>query len=56
MIAYFDASALAKRYVEEEHRSRVLDWIRRTTPVTCRLSLVEITSAMDGEGRITLWD
>ncbi len=46
MIVYFDASALAKRYVEEEHSSEVLRWLERSTPVVCRLSEVEIAAAL----------
>ncbi len=46
MIAYFDASALAKRYVEEEHSSQVLRWLEETTSAVCRLSEVEIASAL----------
>ena len=46
MITYFDASALAKRYVEEEHSPEVLRWLEESTPVVCRLSEVEIASAL----------
>ena len=46
MIVYFDASALAKRYVEEEHTPEVLRWLEQSTPVVCRLSEVEIASAL----------
>ena len=46
MIAYFDASALVKRYVEEEHSPEVLRWLEESTPAVCRLSEVEIVSAL----------
>ncbi len=46
MIAFFDASALAKRYVEEEHSSEVLRWLEEATPAVCRLSEVEIASVL----------
>ncbi len=46
MIAYFDASALAKRYVEETDSARVLRWLERSTSAACRLSEVEIASAL----------
>ena len=46
MIVYFDASALAKRYVEEEHSTEVLRWLEESTPAVCRLSEVEIASAL----------
>ena len=59
MIIYFDASALAKRYVEEEHSSEVLRWLEESKPVVCRLSEVEIASALSRrcrQGLISLAD
>lgn len=46
MITYFDASALAKRYVEEEQSSEVVSWLEESTPAICRISEVEIASAL----------
>lgn len=46
MIAFFDASALAKRYVAEKHSTEVQRWLEESTPAVCRLSEVEITSAL----------
>ena len=46
MIAYFDSSALVKRYVRESHSERVLAWLEETTPATSRYSSVEIASAL----------
>lgn len=45
MIVFFDASALVKRYVEEEGSSRVRRLFRETVAVS-RLSAVEIASAL----------
>jgi predicted nucleic acid-binding protein len=59
VIVYFDASALAKRYVEEEHSSEVQRWLDESTPAVCRLSEVEIASALSRrcrEGLISLAD
>lgn len=46
MIRYFDASALAKRYVEEADSEQVRRFLSQGIPATCRLSEVEITSAL----------
>ena len=46
MIAYFDSSALVKRYVLESHSDRVLVLLKETTPATSRFSSVEIASAL----------
>ena len=59
MIVFFDASALAKRYVEEEHSSEVLRWLEESTAAVCRLSEVEIASALSRrcrEGLVSLAD
>ena len=46
MIRYFDASALVKRYVEEDHSREVARLLSASTAVTCRLSESEIASAL----------
>ena len=46
MIRYFDASALAKRYVAEPGSEDVGQLLADGIPVTCRLSEVEIASAL----------
>ncbi len=46
MITFFDASALAKRYVEEDHTAEVLRRLEESTSVVCRLTEVEIASAL----------
>jgi hypothetical protein len=46
LITYFDASALAKRYVEEEHSLEVARLLAESSPATCRFSEVEIASAL----------
>ena len=46
MIAYFDSSALVKRYVRESHSDRVLALLDETIPATSRFSAVEIASAL----------
>lgn len=53
---YFDASALAKRYVREKGSVKVRRLLLSDVPATCRLSSVEITSALvrrSREGRIS---
>ena len=55
MIAYFDSSALVKRYVGEFGSRRVLELLEEPTPATSRFSPVEIASALArrcGEGRL----
>jgi predicted nucleic acid-binding protein len=57
LIGYFDASALVKRYVEENHSREVADLLSTTIAVTCRLSESEIASALARrcrEGRLSL--
>jgi hypothetical protein len=44
--AYFDTSALVKRYVDEEGRARVLQLLRRHQCVTSALLSVEFRSAL----------
>ena len=46
MIRYFDASALVKRYVEENHSRDVAMKLSSSNAVTCRLSESEIASAL----------
>ena len=46
MIRYFDASALAKRYVRSEGTTEVNRWLRTAPAATCRLTEVEIASAL----------
>jgi uncharacterized protein len=43
---YFDASALAKRYVREKHSAKVRRLLSSDVPATSRLSAVEIASAL----------
>ena len=43
---YFDASALAKRYVRAEGTTDVNRWLRETRAATCRLTEAEISSAL----------
>ncbi len=42
---YFDASALAKRYVRAEGTSEVNRWLRESRSATCRLTEAELSSA-----------
>lgn len=46
MIAYFDASALAKRYVDETASDLVEGWLTRPVVATSRWTHVEILSAL----------
>ncbi len=46
MIAYLDASALAKNYVEEPGSAAVRNLLRQTLPATSRLTAVEVASAL----------
>lgn len=46
MIAYFDASALVKRYVEEAGREEVVERLDRDLAATSRLTETEIVSAL----------
>jgi predicted nucleic acid-binding protein len=46
LICYFDASALVKRYVEEDHSRQMARLLSASTAVTCRLSESEIASAL----------
>lgn len=68
LIDYFDASALAKRYVEEPESGRVRELLARSLVATSRITEIEIASALarrcregdfsDGEsatGRSTCW-
>ena len=45
MIRFFDASALAKRYIRAEGTSEVNRWLRESRPAVCRLTEAEISSA-----------
>jgi predicted nucleic acid-binding protein len=45
VIRYFDASALAKRYVRAEGTTDVNRWLRDARPATCRLTEAELSSA-----------
>ena len=45
LIAYFDSSALVKRYVRESGSERVLTLLEEATPATSRFSSIEIASA-----------
>ncbi len=45
-LAYFDASALVKRYVAEPGSDRVRRLLARNLAATCRYSEIEITSAL----------
>lgn len=46
MIHYFDASALVKRYVDEDHSKTVRELLSSGLVATSRLSEVEIVSAL----------
>ncbi len=46
MIRYFDASALAKRYVKEPESQFVTRLLAESSPATSRLSEVEVASAL----------
>ncbi|MCB1055112.1 MAG: type II toxin-antitoxin system VapC family toxin [Acidobacteria bacterium] len=46
MIRFFDASALVKRYIAEEHSATVEQWFSSGTAFSSRLSEVEIASAL----------
>jgi predicted nucleic acid-binding protein len=46
LIRYFDASALVKKYVEEQDSDLVREWLLEGPAATSRLSEVEITSAL----------
>lgn len=46
MIAYFDASALAKNYVEEIGSEAVRSLLLQTLPATSRLTVIEVASAL----------
>lgn len=45
MIAYFDSSAIVKRYVRESGSERVMALLEEATPATSRFSSIEIASA-----------
>ena len=56
MIRYFDPSAMAKRYLEEEGGAAVARWIASGSTITSRISLVEVSSAISRgvrRGRVT---
>ena len=46
MIAYLDASALVKNYVEEPGSDAIRSLLRQTLPATSRLTAVEVASAL----------
>ncbi len=46
LIDYFDASALAKRYVEEPESGRVRELLARSLVATSRITEIEIASAL----------
>ena len=46
MIAYLDASALAKHYVEEPGSAAVRNLLQGSLPATSRLTAVEVASAL----------
>ncbi len=46
MIDYFDASALAKRYIHEPESDTVLRFLAQSIPVVSRLSEFEVASAL----------
>jgi len=46
LICYFDASALVKRYIQENHSERVIELLNTSRPATSRLSEVEVASAI----------
>jgi uncharacterized protein len=52
LICYFDASALVKRYVNEEGSSLVDQMLRKNKPATTRYSALEITSALSRRNRM----
>lgn len=57
MIAYFDASALVKHYVQEVGSDLVQHWLLAPRPATSRWSQVEILSAISRrsrEGHVTV--
>ena len=57
MIRYLDASALAKRYIQEEHSDAVIRLASRGTVATSRLSEPEVGSALarrTREGNLTI--
>jgi predicted nucleic acid-binding protein len=51
VITYFDASALAKRYVDEVGSAAVDDWMRTRPCATSRWSQVEVLSAISRRRR-----
>jgi len=51
VIAYFDASALVKRYIEETGSAQVRDALAGARAATARFSVVEITSAIARRAR-----
>ena len=51
MTRYFDASALVKEFVQEEHTAEVRALLRDGIAATARLSLVEIASALHRRSR-----
>lgn len=55
MIAYFDASALVKRYVEEDGTADLPPWLAAKVGATSRLSELEITSAVARRYRQREW-
>ena len=46
MIHFFDASALVKRYIDEDDSEQVRDWLKRHLVAVSRLSELEVTSAL----------
>lgn len=57
MIAYFDASALAKRYIAEDGSEQVGSWLQAPIIATSRWTHVEVLSAISRrcrEGSMTL--
>ncbi len=51
MIRYFDASALAKRYMLETESPQVSQLLKESSPATSRLTEVEVASALARRGR-----
>ena len=51
MIRYFDASALAKRYVQEAGSPQISRLLAKGHPATSRLSEVEVASALSRRAR-----
>lgn len=45
MTRYFDASAVAKRYIREDASASVDRWLREGPALTARLTMVEVASA-----------